>query len=364
MKRAALPIVVLACAALVWAACNRRHQGEPFLPSSPDFSGALVLSVSASSIPADGISRVQITAQITGAADTDKRRVRFTTTDGDFPGTNGASLGQTRDADVDSTGAVTVDLRSSTLPVTATVTAQVLDTSDEANLVVIESLITRITVDFVAPDPGGILRLTASHASGEADGASVVFFHADVSGSVPLADRSVTFTTTLGEFVSGTLSNNNQQTVIAADIGLRATATLRSPGEVGRANITATAANTTRELQFQFFPARPDSIVVQLGHGKLERGGTEQTTVTVTLSRREGRGTVTEGTKVRYAAFEKAYGQPLDLLFQNETVSDANGTSTAQVLLGPVVFVGTAVIRASVGETRGEADIEIDAPAP
>ncbi len=364
MKRAAFAWLLLVCGIIAWAGCSRKHSGNAFLPSSPDFFGALVLSVSASSIPADGFSRVEITAQITGEADLDKRQVRFSTDNGDFPGVNGASLGQVRVVSVNSNGAALVELRSGTSPALATITAQVLKTNNDGTTEVIDGLITRTTVEFTPPDATAIIQLSTSEARGEADGSSVIFVHADVGEGIPLANRPVTFVTTLGTFVGGSAGTapGTHTVTINADIDRRATATLTSPAIAGEALVTASVANTTGEIRIPFDPALPEVIIVNLGATKLERGGLEETTITVILSRDEGN--VTQGTAVHYSAFEKAYGEPLDLLFRDQTLSDASEMATAKVALGTVSFVGTATIRAQVGKVRGEADIEIDAPGP
>lgn len=361
MKRLATPLLVLlACSALVWPGCSRQHSENAFLPSSPDFSNALMVTVAASSIPADGFSRVEITAQITGDADLDKRQVKYTTDNGDFPRESAAGT-KTTTVNVDSKGEATVELRSGKSPALATITVQVLDKGTSA---AIDGLITRVTVEFIDPEAGAIIQLSSSPERGEADASSVVFVHADVGEGIPGPTRPVVFVTTLGTFVGGMAGTapNTHTVTINADLDRRATATLKSPATAGEALVTASVADTTAEIRIPFDPALPEVIVVNLGAAKLDRGGTEETTITVLLSRNEGK--VTTGTAIAYSAFDKESGRPLDLIFRDQTLSDANEQATAKVALGNVSFVGTATIRAQVGNVRGEADIEIDAVGP
>ena len=365
MRRLALPLLLLvACSTLVWPGCNRQHSNRAFLPSSPEFSGSLVVTVSASSIPADGFSRVEITARITGGADLDKREVQFETDAGDFPRETTAGTKKTT-IDVDSTGVVTVELRSSNTPALATVTVQVLEKGENNSSTPIEALITRVEVEFVDPDPGAIIQLSTSEERGQADDSSVIFVHADVGEGIPGPNRPVTFVTTLGTFIGGTTTSSGTHTVtINADLDRRATATLKSPATAGEALVTASVASTTAEIRIPFDPALPEVILVNLEKNKLVRdgGAGEVSMITVILSRDEGK--VTTGTAIEYSAREKDYGEPLDLLFRKQTLSDATEMATAEVALGTVNFVGTATIRAQVENVVGEADIEIDATGP
>ena len=74
-------LVALLLPALV-ASCSRQHKDSDFLPTAPAVRGALVLVLSALSIPADGISTVEIVAQIDPQSDF--RKVVFETDKGEF----------------------------------------------------------------------------------------------------------------------------------------------------------------------------------------------------------------------------------------------------------------------------------------
>lgn len=314
-------------------------------------------------MPADGFSRVVITAEITAEAERTRRRVEFKTTEGQFVDPDAEADPKRKTADVNTQGFASVELRSGTEPKIATITVRVLDTSDQANPVPIQGLVVTINVEFTPPDPSAVIRISTSASVGEADGFTRIFVHADIAPGLPEGSRTVTFTTDLGKFASGTTSNEMKTTTETADRSHRATVALESPREVGDARITANVSETTVATFVRFDPAPPDTILVTLGADKLERAdGKDRTTVTAELRRDPGRGRVTENTDVRFSAFEKAYGKSLPLLFRNQMPSNANQEATATVLLGSVEFVGTATIRAEVGSVRGEEDIEIDAP--
>lgn len=362
MRYRVLAWLLLTSMAIVYGACNRRHDNDDFSPTAPGFTDALTLSPSSSSIPADGFSSISITARITASSPPKRRQVKFQTTDGQFIDPDNpapAGDGKTKTADVDPQGAVTVELRSGTVPKIATITAKVLDATTTPPTEV-AGLLTRLNVEFTPPDPGGLVKVGTSVDTGEADNVSQIFVHADIAPGSPAEARTVTFETTLGTFVK----SNGPTVTEEADRNHRATVVLKSPSVAGRARITAKISGATAETFLQFVPALPDFILVRLDDTKLKRGQTEETMVTATLSRDPDRGMVTRNTVVTYSAFETASGRPLPLSFRNQTPSDEMGTAKAKVLLGSVAFVGTATIRAQVGGVTGEEDIDVDAPAP
>ena len=104
------------CLLLVTTATGCHRPGDyPLSPSRAD--QVLSLTVSSATMPADGIARVTITAQLDPQTDADKRNVTFTTTAGTLiaVGKEGLSLTETADAN----GKAVVELRSSTIPATA-----------------------------------------------------------------------------------------------------------------------------------------------------------------------------------------------------------------------------------------------------
>lgn len=362
MRYRLLAFFLVTSLAMLWSACDRRHDNDDFSPTAPGFSGALTLSAGANSIPADGFSRVPITARITASTPAKRRQVRFQTTDGQFIDPDNpapAGDGKTKTADVDPQGFVTVELRSGIAPKIATITAKVLDASTSPPTEV-SGLLTRLTVEFTPPDAQGLIKVSTSVATGEADNVTQVFVHADIASGLPEGARTVTFETTLGTFVKSNSSTVTEE----ADRSNRATVALKSPSAAGRARITAKISGTTAETFLQFIPALPDFILVRLDATKLKRGQTEETMVTVTLSRDPDRGMVTRNTVVTYSAVDKATGRSIPLSFRNQVPSDETGIAKATVLLGSAEFVGTATIRAQVSDVTGEEDIDIDAPAP
>jgi Abnormal spindle-like microcephaly-assoc'd, ASPM-SPD-2-Hydin len=355
MRFRILSSILLTGFAFAWFACDRQHDNDDFSPTAPGFTEALTLSVASDSIPADGFTRVRVTARITAEAPTNRRKVLFQTTDGQFIDPDAPADLKTKSADVDAQGAVTVELRSGTTPKVATITAKVLDsvTSKE-----VPGLLARITVEFTPPRPVEVIKVGTSADTVEADNATQLFIYADIAPGLPEGSRTVMFETTLGTFVGG-----DKVVMKDADRSHRATAVLKS-AEAGEARITAKISETTDATFVRFVAATPDLILVRLDKTKLTRGGDEEAMVTVTLSRNPGRGSVTPKTVVSYSAFDKATGRSLDPAFRNQEPSNDAGEATAKLLLGSLDFVGTATIRAQVGGVTGEEDIEIDAPAP
>jgi hypothetical protein len=97
-----------------------------------------------------------------------------------------------------------------------------------------------------APDPAGVVALTAAPPTAPADGTSLVVLTAQVDTTAEPAVTTVTFATTLGAF--GTAA-----TVTApVDEHGRARAQLKAPADTGTAIVTATAPGGTSSLQVSF----------------------------------------------------------------------------------------------------------------
>lgn len=337
---------------LVVAACDQ-HDPDASMPTSPVFQAALTLTASAASIPADGFSTVLVTAQISPDADADKRTVEFTTSAGTFVGAP-TTVPVTKKVEADASGRAEVELRSSNQIETAVVEAKVKDADDND----VPGLIKRLMIDFTPADTSTVVRISTAAASGDADGVSTVAVFADVAAGIPSDQRAVTFATSLAN------SSFVQPMPIAPNSSNRATADLKST-VVGTARVTATVNGFTAETTIDFGPARPDSVMVTLDPKMLTQGGGGESTVSVTLARLPGRGTVTDNLQMIYSAVAKATGQSLQLSFTDQSLTNDQAAS-ANVALGGEIFTGTATIRARVegGSVVGEADLEILPAAP
>src|SRR5947207_1385780 len=115
-----LLLCVLAVATVATTAC---HRPDDYLLSPTLADEVLSVTLSATSMPADGISRTTVTAQIDPRTDYDKRTVTFATTAGTLiaDGQQGTTISVT----ADSSGKAVVELRSSTTATTARIDVSV-----------------------------------------------------------------------------------------------------------------------------------------------------------------------------------------------------------------------------------------------
>jgi hypothetical protein len=343
MRSARAFLAVLLLAAL--AGCNS--------PTEPDAAGSLSLTPAANEIPADGFSRVSLTAEIDPRAAADRRTVVFTTTAGTLVGAteeNGRKLSLA----VDSAGRAQVELQSERTVRTAVVTASV--SAGDQTLAV-----QRAEVRFVAVDAGALVRISTSTASAPADGATPVRVFADIAAGLPSGQRTVTFTTSLGGF--GTPAAQTPSTTATADLSNRATADLFGPSDqVGQARVTATVGDTTVQTFVEFFRALPDTIVVSPSKQELTATASDSLTLTVTLLRNVGQ--VTQGTPVVVRVLNPETGADLNFLINGVAPSGSGGTTQATISAGGTTYRGPATIEVSVPGTsvRGRATIQISDP--
>src|SRR5262245_55853515 len=99
---------------LIVVAASGCHRPDDYFIDPSQADSGLAVTLSASTLPADGISRATITAQLDPRTDFDKRDVTFTTTAGTLiaAGKEGPSIV----VPADTTGKAVVELRSSTTP--------------------------------------------------------------------------------------------------------------------------------------------------------------------------------------------------------------------------------------------------------
>lgn len=241
--------------ALCLSACGGFDRNE-YLPSSPSFADALVLTVETATIPADGFSTTRITAAISPNADPSRRTITFVTTKGTFAGTGDGSIATevpTIDATVDSTGATTVLLRSTTTVQTVTVTAVVKD---------VDGLAKQVLVNFAAVNADDVLLLSASSTALPADGFSRTRLTAVVKTLANPASRRVVFRTSKGTLVSSEATTANGTSVeVPTDGNGVASVELQSSLTVEPAFVTASASGVTKSITVTFTPPDPDSII-------------------------------------------------------------------------------------------------------
>jgi len=320
----ALLVTALAAGALFAGRC---YEKKDYSPTAPPTAEALVLTTASgqTSLPADGVSRLQIIARISPDADADKRTVLFSTTAGTLVGTANASNQIAVAADV--TGTASVELRSAQQVGIAVVTAQVQN---------VAGLSRQLTVSFTAADAGSVIQFVAAPATAPADGASISTFTVQLSPSLPLGAQ-VQFQATAGRFQPEGAATVTR----TADGSYRVSADLASPTTIVTGRVTATANNVSQQTTIDFVRALPDVITVATG-GTFEVSPSTSTGVTVTGTFLRNVGTVSQGTVATFRATTSS-GGPIGF-FRDVTTVSASGTATATFLAGQTDYRGPVTI--------------------
>jgi hypothetical protein len=317
-------IAVVCGLALVFGCYKDEHHS----PTDPVYAGAMTLSTSVSSIPADGFSRVTITATLKPDTASNKRAIAFTTTAGTFVGA--ASPGKTTTVTADFSGAATVELRSSTDVETALVTATDGGVTHTVN------------IPFTPVTTADIVRISTSKSSVPADGASVIQVIADIAPGLQGTQRSVTFTTSVGKFVDG----GGTTVTATAGVDNRAVVDLQAPDTPTIARVAASANGAKAETSVTCIAALPERVEVDV---KFSIAANEDATVTAKLSRTIGK--VTKDRVVTWSAVDndgKAIG-----VFHNVHVSAADETATTLFTPNGTAYRGPITIKASTPSASG-----------
>jgi len=344
MRWRAFALVLLAAGLL---SANRCYEQSDYDPSPALLDQALTLRAAggATTLPADGISRLGIIARVSPQADLDKRTVVFTTSAGTLVGGSDGGNGA-REVEADSEGEARIELQSSQQVGEAVVRASVKE---------VAGLTRQLLISFVAADPDAVIRFTASPATAPADGATLSAFTVELSPSLPLGTE-VSFQTTLGSFAPEGATTVTR----TADASFTATADLQSPGSLGTARIRATANQVTREATLRFVRALPDRITVATG-GTARVPATGSVTVTATFLREVGE--VTAGTVATFTAAD-ASGAPVGS-FREVTTVGMGGQATATFMPGGTDFRGAVTLTVGAEGTgvTGSAQVEVVDPS-
>ena len=234
--------------------------------TTPSADDLIVLTVSSSSIPADGFSRARLTATAKVPQDPTKRTVTFKTSTGTLFASAQGSGGTTGSLDVttDASGVAVAELQSTQVIETAFVSATVTGVTRAA------------TVNFTAPNPSDIITLSTSSTIAPADGATLVQLTATVAAG--LRSREVTFTVNDGKFTNG------EATIKAtADSSNRASVDLRAPTQATIVHARATVSSVTADTFLTFAQALPQSILVSPVSIQIHAGDSD--TINVSLFR-------------------------------------------------------------------------------
>ena len=215
-----------AVAAMAFAASACYNPMEP----SDIIDKIVMLSSSASEIPADGFSTVRLKAEITKEAAEGRRNVTFATTRGTFVG-SGESGGQRIARKATADGFARVELVSATRVGAARVTAEVYG-----------GVVAEVVIRFVALDDAEVLGWSASRTRLPADGESRTTLTATVAAGVPGSQRKVVVRATAGELVGGTKVGGRSEIELAPDGRGVARAELTSSNTASAARVTAEIA--------------------------------------------------------------------------------------------------------------------------
>ena len=335
-------LVVSSILAALLAACYKKSD---YSPTAPLANQVIVLSSSsgATTLPADGVSRLHLEARLPGDPAFANRTVLFTvsgggTLDGGTAGTNCNNL--CRNVAADGKGIAQIDLISSNQVGTGVVTATAGTTGITASL----------SINYVAASPDDTIRFVAAPSHALADGATLTTFTVVISPSLPPGSRTVTFVTTAPgtSFAGGT----GQSIPVPTDAGNQASADLKSPLAITTGRVSATVNGVTREVSVSFDRALPTSFSVQADPPVATAALSTKIRVTATL--RHDQGFATDGTAVTFSA--KQDGVAVGI-FTNVTLT-TNGVATADFLPN-TTSPGTITITVGAQGTQLTGSIQI-----
>lgn len=335
------PLAVLCLGALLAGCYNK----SDYSPSEQHIDDILTLSSAsgATSLPADGFSRLRLVAHLLGSPALDKRTVVFSTTSGTLQG------GQPVDnctgcqkVDADGGGNASIDLVSSQQVGTAVVTAAPQS---------VPGVRVQMAISFVAAAPDETLQFVRAPERAPADGKTLTTFTVRVSPSIPQAARKVTFAAT-----GATFSNGQPSIDVNVDASNEASADLQSPGTIGTSRVLATVNGVTREVSVRFERALPDAIVVNANPSSVPAAADSKVTITATLLRDIG--SVTDGTLVTFEAERNgaAVGR-----FTNITRT-VGGVATADFFPGTTDGLVTVTVGAQDTNVTGSVEVEVTKP--
>jgi hypothetical protein len=312
------------------------------------------LAVANSSLPADSYSMTELTATLRLAGDL-RQPVKFTTSLGTLVTSTSDTTART-ETTVNATadGIARIFLRSENTVGTATVRAE------------LNGFVREATVNFTPVVASDVIRLTASPNPVAADGVrgTGTRLTATISSSIPQRLRTVTFTTSAGQFTSDLVNSDTKKAQVTADAGNVATVQLVSDVPV-TANVTAAVAGVSARVNVEFTRALPDLVSVQASPGTVAKAGADSTTLTVFLVRNVGQ--VSANTVVTYSAVDSAgttIGTFTDITLATVDTTDTSSNprlkATAKFNPDDTAAIGAATITANVGGVTGRVVIQLN----
>jgi hypothetical protein len=323
------------CLALVVLSCGC-HRPDDYLLAPGNLDRALDVTLSAMSLPADGVSRLTITAQLDPRTDADKRSVTFTTNAGAIVA--GGKEGSSVVVQADNTGKAVAELRSSTVPGTA-------------GLEVTAGPVLRMaSVAFVVVARADLFDASVSRTSVPADGFSRTVITATLKRLGTLQQRAVKFETSAGLLIASGQESPHVVTLTADSTG-KAEVELQSEKTPGTARVRVTTLEIPHEFSITFTPVDPAQIITLA----TERSSAPADGVTplgvsasVAAGLPSGRRSVT---------FRSTLGQAIP------TTAEADGSNIARTNLISTT-TGVAHISATVDGTTAETTAEFTVAHP
>ena len=337
LRRVACCLVLLTTA----AGC---HRPDAYL-LAPQADNVLSVTLSTTTLPADGISRATITAQLDPGTDADKRTLTFTTTAGMLiaDGKEGSSI----TTQADTSGKAVVELRSSTTPATA-------------KLEVTVATITRTaSVAFQVIPRDQVFGVMVSATSIPADSLSISVITVDLKRLGTLQQRAVKFETSLGTFISSGQANSRSVTLTADSTG-QAVVQLQSENIAGTARVRVTALDLSYEFDVAITPlAAQDVFDVSISRKSVPADGFSTTVIGVTLKKV---GTVQQRA-VKFETSSGAFIAAGQASVRVVTIT-ADGNGRAEVELQSEKTVGTARVRVTAFDVSSDFAIDFTAVNP
>jgi hypothetical protein len=334
MRRALLSALAL----VALAGC---HNPDAYVLGPDRADEVLGVTPSATSIPADGIARVTIVAQLDPRTDNDKRTVKFTTSAGTLIG--GGKEGPTTDVAADTTGRATVELRSSTSPGTA-------------RLDVVAGTVARTTtVEFTPVASQDLYEVVVNPPAVPANGFSTSRVTVQLKRLGTPQQRVVKFEASAGTLIGAGVTTPHSANVQADADGLAAV-DLQSEKSPGLARLLITALDTTREVTIEFVPADPGEIItLSLQPSSVAADGTTPITAIAQVA-------PALPSARRSVTFRTTAGKFLPGSGDSFTI-EADGSNTARAVLVSAV-TGVARVTATVDGTSASTTAEFTEARP
>jgi hypothetical protein len=335
----------LVFSSVLWVLLAACYKKSDYSPTAALANQVITLSSpsGATSLPADGLSRLHLEARLPGDPPFDKRTVVFSTTLGTLDGgTVGANCNNLcHNVTADSSGIARIDLVSVQQVGTAIVTVTPMGAP---------GITASLTINFVAPNPDDTIRFVAAPSHVLADGATLTTYTVAISAALPAGSRMVNFMSTApGTSFSGI---SGQSIMVPVDDGGQASADLVSPLTVTTGRVSATINGVTRDVPVSFDRAPPTSISVQADMPVAPAAASTRIKITATLRHNEG--FATNGTAV---TFQATQGTTVIGIFTNVTVTTM-GVATADFLPNTTT-PGTVTITVGAQGTQLTGSIQI-----